>query len=118
MKRELKMKRVSRIFLAFLTAGLLLALPAGAVAAPGDPASDPTASQYENPGSTVTQNDETVPSDDETVALVNTPTSTDSGGGSSSGSLPFTGLDVGILALVALLLGATGLALRRFSAVK
>jgi cobalamin biosynthesis Mg chelatase CobN len=35
---------------------------------------------------------------------------------SSSSSLPFTGLDVGILAIVAVALGATGLVLRRLTA--
>jgi hypothetical protein len=34
---------------------------------------------------------------------------------SSSNSLPFTGLDVGVLAIVALALGATGLLLRRLT---
>lgn len=116
MKREFEMKRFPAILLAVFAAFLMIVLPGQALAAAGDPASDPTASQYQNPGSTVTQDD----SDDQEVTLVTTPASNDSGGsgGSSSGSLPFTGFDVGILALVALLLGATGLALRRFSAVK
>lgn len=115
MNRELKMKKISTVFLAVFAAIMMLALPIQASAAPGDPTSDPTASQYENPGSTVTQDD----SDDEQVSIVTT-TPSDSGGSgsSSSGSLPFTGFDVGVLALVALLLGATGLALRRLSAVK
>lgn len=115
MKREIEMKKIWSVSLAVLAAALMMALPMQAFAAAGDPSSDPTASQYQDPGSTVIQDD----SDDEEVALVSTPASNDSGGGGSdsSGSLPFTGFDVGILALVALLLGATGLGLRRLSAV-
>jgi hypothetical protein len=114
MNRELKMRRISTIFVAVFAAIAMMALPVQAFAAAGDPNSDPTASQYENPGSKVTQGD----SDDQEVSIVTTPSDSGGSGSSSSGSLPFTGFDVGILALVALLLGATGLALRRLSAVK
>lgn len=111
MKRELKMNRFPRVLVALLAAVLLLAAPTQVFAASGDPNSDPTASQYDDPGSTVTQEDD---GSDEAA----TPVSTSSNDSGSSGSLPFTGFDAGILAIVALLLGATGLALRRLSAVK
>jgi hypothetical protein len=45
-----------------------------------------------------------------------TPSGTAAAETSSSGSLPFTGLDVGILLLVAAVLTGTGLALRRLTA--
>lgn len=115
MKREFEMKKVLSVSLAIVAAALMLVAPGQAFAASGDPASDPTASQYENPGSTGT--DETPQEQDSTPAA--SPSGDDDGTASgSAASLPFTGFDVGILAIVALLLGATGLALRRFSAVK
>lgn len=110
MNRELKMINTPKVLVALLAALLLFAAPAQVFAAAGDPTSDPTASQYENPGSTVTQESP----DDSEVTVVTTSGSDDD----SSGSLPFTGFDAGVLAIVALLLGATGLALRRLSAVK
>lgn len=118
MNRELRMRKAPQVFVALLATFLLLGLSAQqATAAAGDPATDPTASQYHNPASTVTQDDS---GPDDTQVLVSTPSSgSGSGGESTSGaSLPFTGFDVGVLAVVALLLGATGLALRRFSAAK
>ncbi len=45
-----------------------------------------------------------------------TPAATTAVESSSSGSLPFTGLDVGILAIVAVALTGTGLLLRRLTA--
>lgn len=118
MKRELRMRKTPQIVAALLATFLLLGMTAQqATAAAGDPATDPTASQYDNPGSTLTQEDTT--SDDGQI-VVTTPTSGDGGGteSTSGASLPFTGFDVGVLAIVALLLGATGLALRRLSAAK
>lgn len=116
MKRELRMNRTPRIVVALLVALLALAFPTTqAFAGAGDPGSDPTASQYEDPGTNITDEGG---SDDTEVNLVSTPSSNDDGGSSSGASLPFTGFDVGVLAIVALLLGATGLALRRLSAVK
>ena len=118
MNRELRMRKAPQILVAVLAAVLLLGLSVQqATAAAGDPASDPTASQYNNPGSTVTENDS---NPGETQVVASTPSSGSGGGGASTSgaSLPFTGFDVGVLAIVALLLGATGLALRRFSAAK
>jgi hypothetical protein len=111
MNRELKMRNTPKILVALLAALLLFAAPAQVFAAAGDPTSDPTASQYDDPGSTVTQESDE-PSEE--VTLISTGGSDDN----SSGSLPFTGFDAGVLAIIALLLGATGLALRRLSAVK
>src|SRR5690606_32785022 len=112
MNRGLRMRKTPTMLLALLAVVLLAALPAQqAFAAAGDPATDPTASQYNNPGSTVTDNEGDQEDQGQLVAV--TPSAGDSGGGSegaSVASLPFTGFDVGVLAIVALLLGATGIA--------
>lgn len=116
MKREFKMRSIPKFLVALFVATLVLfAGPAQVFAAAGDPATDPTASQYDNPGSTITQDDDGT--DEAEMTLVST-SSGSSGDGGSNGSLPFTGFDAGVLAIVAVLLGATGLALRRFSTVK
>lgn len=122
MNRELRMIKTPKFMVVLVTALFLIGLPAQqALAAAGDPSRDPTAAQYNDPGSTVNEND----GSDEVGLVVNTPSSGDPAGtagstaGTSSGaSLPFTGFDVGVLAIVAVLLGATGLALRRLSAAK
>jgi hypothetical protein len=76
-----------------------------------DALSNPSAAQYEPQsqvqGETTTGND----------AVAATPSSGSNDGG-STGSLPFTGLDVMVLAAVALALIGTGVALRRLSAPK
>jgi hypothetical protein len=77
-----------------------------------DALSNPSAAQYE-PQSQV-QGQTTTGSND---AVAATPSSGSNGGG-STGSLPFTGLDVMVLAAVALALIGTGVALRRLSAPK
>lgn len=122
MKRDFKMKKVFAVLLAAFVAVLMMALPMQASAQSGDPATDPTASQYRNPGDVGGQDRPDVggqerDSDRQEVAMVSTPPASGTGGTGGS-SLPFTGFDVGVVALVALLLGATGLTLRRLSAVK
>ena len=87
--------------------GALIAGPATAMAQ--DSLSNPSAAQYE-PQSQV-QGTTTTGSN----AVASTPSS---GGGGSTGTLPFTGLDVMVLAAVALALIGTGVALRRLSAPK
>lgn len=107
----------TRLLVALTALILVIALPAQASAQAGDTSADPTASQYQNPSDNAGGGDDSGSQDDPTL------TSTgggDSGSGttSSAGTLPFTGFDAGVLAIVALLLGATGLALRRMSAVR
>jgi hypothetical protein len=84
--------------------GALVAGPATALAQ--DALSNPSAAQYEPQsqvhGTTTTGSQ----------AVAATPSN---GGGSSTGSLPFTGMDVAVLSVVALALIGTGIALRRLS---
>ena len=87
--------------------GALIAGPASALAQ--DALSNPSAAQYE-PKSQV-QGTTT------TGAVANTPTD-NSSGGNGTGTLPFTGLDVLVLAAVALALIGTGVTLRRLSTPK
>jgi hypothetical protein len=76
-----------------------------------DSLSNPSAAQYEPKsqvqGTTTTDND----------AVAATPAGGSNNGG-SAGTLPFTGLDVMVLAAVALALVGTGVALRRLSTPK
>lgn len=89
---------------AFVAAiALVFALPATALAQAGDPTADPTAAQYEAPAGGDERPAPTPPTDDRVA---------------TSGTLPFTGFDAGVVAAVALLLGATGLALRRVTTVR
>ena len=108
--------RAPTALLALVALLMALALPAQALAQAGNPNVDPTASQYNNPSDTGGGNEEEPA--EQTVALTSTGGDDGTSGFSSSSSLPFTGFDVGVLALVALLLGATGLALRRLSSVR
>jgi len=89
--------------------GALVAGPATAMAQ--DALSNPSAAQYEPKsqvqGTTTTGND----------AVAATPSGGSNNGG-STGTLPFTGLDVMVLAAVALALVGTGVALRRLSTPK
>jgi hypothetical protein len=87
--------------------GALAIGPATALAQ--DALSNPSSAQYE-PQSQV-QGTTTTGS-----AAVNS--SSGSNGGGSTGTLPFTGLDVAVLAAVALALVGTGIALRRLSTPK
>ena len=92
----------SRISLIVVLACLLgFALVPPAVAQ--DVSDDPTAAQYEPP----------IPPGEDTAS---SSASGGSGLNSSIGSLPFTGMDLLIVAGVALLLTGTGFALRRLSA--
>jgi hypothetical protein len=111
--------------MAVLAAALVVPAQAMAQQSCSNAGSDPTASQYcsvsgvtnhgngnhgKNGVQGVTDEGATTP-----VADV-TPVATTAVESSSSGSLPFTGLDVGILALVAVGLTGTGLLLRRLTA--
>jgi hypothetical protein len=90
-----------------LVVGALVAGPATAMAQ--DALSNPSAAQYQ-PQSKVQG---TTTSGSNAVAA-----NTGDTGGGSTGTLPFTGLDVMVLAGVALALVGTGVALRRLSTPK
>jgi hypothetical protein len=102
-------------------------LPAQAFAAEGDcsnAGSDPTAAQYCSVEGVQTEGGESSPGGQNeaqetegTQSASTTPVESSAAEPVSSGqgSLPFTGLDVGILALVAVILVGTGLALRRLT---
>jgi hypothetical protein len=107
----MKLKQSPRSF-ALLGALLLVA---AALVVPGsafaqDQLSNPSAAQYE-PQSSVLGG--TTSGGSPSVAA--TPTGGGGNGGSQIGSLPFTGMDLVIVAGVALLLTGTGLALHRLS---
>jgi hypothetical protein len=89
--------------------GALVVGPATAMAQ--DALSNPSAAQYE-PKSQVEGTNTTG-----SAPVAATPSSGSNGGG-STGTLPFTGLDVMVLAGVALALVGTGVALRRLSTPK
>src|SRR3954449_2682049 len=90
-----------------IVVGALFAGPATALAQ--DALSNPSASQY-TPNSQVEGT-----STAGTSAVANT---SSAAGGDSSGTLPFTGMDVLVLSAVALALIGTGVALRRMSTPK
>lgn len=101
-------KNARNRFAAFALIAVIGALFAGPAAAfAQDALSDPSAAQYQPQphvqGTTTTGND--------AVAA----NSSGGNNGGSTGSLPFTGLDVVVLSAVALALIGTGFALRRLS---
>jgi hypothetical protein len=105
----MKSKQRRRFFTltgAILLVSAVLVLPGSAIAQ--DQLANPSAAQYE-PQSDVLGSSSSGTS---SPSVANTP----SGGGNSQiGSLPFTGMDLAIVAGVALLLTGTGLALHRLS---
>jgi hypothetical protein len=107
--RKFKLKRLGGVALLAVVAALVIA-PASALAQ--DALSNPSASQYE-PQSQVqgtSTNGSNGPSNGPVAHTSN------SGLSSNVGSLPFTGMDVIVLAIVAAALLGTGVALRRLSA--
>jgi|SRR3954467_5155901 hypothetical protein len=86
-----------------------LAVPSLAIAQ--DQLSNPSAAQYEPQGAVL--GGSTSGGNTGSPSVAGTPSG--GGGGSQIGSLPFTGMDLGIVAGVALLLTGTGLALHRLS---
>jgi hypothetical protein len=87
----------------------MLAIPSAAMAQ--DQLANPSAAQY-GPQSQVA-GETTSGGTGSSPSVAGTPTG--GGGNSQIGSLPFTGMDLGIIAGVALLLTGTGLALHRLS---
>ena len=110
-----------RVVIAMAVLAAAFVLPAQALAQTNcaNAGSDPTAAQYCSISGVQTGGDGNAPKVKD-VSNVTTSSVTPSGTAavetSSSGSLPFTGLDVGILLLVAAVLTGTGLALRRLTA--
>jgi hypothetical protein len=94
---------------AILLVSAVLVLPGSAIAQ--DQLANPSAAQYDGGvlGSSTSGTSGT-----SSPAVANTPSS-GKGNGSQVGSLPFTGMDLAIVAGVALLLTGTGLALHRLS---
>jgi hypothetical protein len=97
---------------ALMLVSAALAVPGSAIAQ--DQLSNPSAAQY-TPQSQVqgTSKGGTASGTPSSPSVAQTPTG---GGGGQVGTLPFTGMDLGVVAGVALLLTGTGLALRRLSA--
>jgi hypothetical protein len=109
------------IAMAGLTAAFVLPAQALAQTNCADVGSDPTAAQYCSVSGAQTGHGSGPNKAETSPAAVSTPSTPSDTSGTeaveaSSGSLPFTGLDVGILLLVAALLTGTGLALRRLTA--
>lgn len=118
-----------RAVIAIAALAAAFVLPAQAFAAEGDcsnAGSDPTAAQYcsvegvqtgggENSPGGQSEAQETEGTQSASAAPVES-SATEPVDTSGQGSLPFTGLDVGILALVAVILLGTGLTLRRLTA--
>ena len=116
-----------RAVIAIAVCASALVLPAQALAQTecANAGSDPTAAQYCSVNGVQTENGSGPnKAADNSPASETAPVSTSNNSGteavststSGSDSLPFTGLDVGILLLVAVLLTGTGLALRRLTA--
>lgn len=97
-----------------IVVGALFAGPATALAQ--DALSNPSASQYE-PNSQVQGEVQGASTTGSNTAAAVADTSSSSRG-SSTGTLPFTGMDVLVLSAVALALVGTGVALRRLSTPK
>jgi hypothetical protein len=104
--RKIARTRIAGIAL-IAVIGALIAGPASALAQ--DALSNPSAAQYDPK--------QQVEGTTTTGAVANTP-SNNSSGGSGTGTLPFTGMDVLVLSAVALALIGTGVALRRLSTPK
>jgi hypothetical protein len=109
--RKFTLKRLGGLALLAVVAAVAIA-PATALAQ--DALSNPSASQYE-PQSQVQGTSTTGSNNGPAAAAVK---SSASGLNSNVGSLPFTGMDVIVLAVVAAALIGTGVALRRLSAPK
>jgi hypothetical protein len=103
-------RRIFTLMGAILLVSAVLAVPGSAMAQ--DQLSNPSAAQYE-PASQVSGATGSGGGTGSSPSVASTPTG--GGGNSQIGSLPFTGMDLGIVAGVALLLTGTGLALHRLS---
>lgn len=102
-----------------LSVALMLPTQAFAANDCADVGSDPTAAQYCSPGETDVAGVDTEDTSSTPVPVSSSEPAGDVAGvstSSDSGSLPFTGLDVGTLLLVAAALTGAGLLLRRLTA--
>lgn len=107
------------IAMAVLAAAFVLPAQAFAQTNCANAGTDPTAAQYCSISGVQAGGDGNSPNNVKNVSASSvTPSGTTAAveTSSSSGSLPFTGLDVGILLMVAAVLTGTGLALRRLTA--
>jgi negative regulator of sigma E activity len=99
-----------RVVLAVGVCAALMALPASAVAQ--DALSNPSAAQYE-PQSQVQGTSQNGSANENSTAG---PSASRAATGGASSTLPFTGMDLALVAGVAILMIGTGLTLRRLSA--
>ena len=113
--RKFTLKRLGGLALLGVIAAVAVA-PATALAQ--DALSNPTASQYEPQSQVQGTNTTGGNAGSNGPAAANTAATPTSGLHSNVGSLPFTGLDVIVLAIVAAALIGTGLTLRRLSSPK
>ena len=111
--RKFTLKRLGGLALLAVVAAVAIA-PATALAQ--DALSNPSASQYQ-PKSQV-QGTQTTGSSSKPAATTAAAAENTSGLSGNVGSLPFTGMDVIVLAIVAAALIGTGVALRKLSAPK
>jgi hypothetical protein len=96
---------------AILLVSAAMVLPASAIA---DQLANPSAAQYQPQGGVLGSNASGTSGPGSSPSVAGTPTG-GNGNNSQIGSLPFTGMDLAIVAGVALLLTGTGLALHRLS---
>lgn len=113
-QRQIMKSKQRRRFLtltgAILLVSAVLVLPGSAIAQ--DQLANPSAAQYDSP-SGVLGSSTSGTSGTSSPSVANTPSA--GKGNGHVGSLPFTGMDLAIVAGVALLLTGTGLALHRLS---
>jgi hypothetical protein len=107
MMNSKKRRRILTLTGAMLLVSAVLVLPGSAIAQ--DQLANPSASQYQP------QSDVLGSSTSGTSSPSVANTASRGNGNGQTGSLPFTGMDLAIVAGVALLLTGTGLALRRLS---
>jgi hypothetical protein len=98
-----------------LAVGVCTALVAPSAASAQDALSNPTASQYE-PQSQVEGTSDTGSAPDNSGAVAQNTSGSGTSAASAGGTLPFTGMDLAVVAGIALLMMAVGFALRRLSA--
>ncbi len=93
-----------------LLVSAVMVLPGSAIAQ--DQLANPSAAQYEPKSDVLGSN---ISGTNSSPSVAATPTGGGGNGNGQIGSLPFTGMDLGIVAGVALLLTGTGIALHRLS---
>jgi hypothetical protein len=97
----------TKVFAVLFATVALLAIPSVALA------TSPTDAQYKPVNEQIDQGEPPSPLTE--TAVANTPPSAEPTSAEPTGDLPFTGLDVGLLLVAAVVLGGSGLALRRLA---